>query len=143
MTMESLDDNLLQIYVAKYVDDLTLVESVHKDIAYVETDSGAKPTHTIHPPNTQIALDTIAERAKNKHMQINTSKTQILTISSSNVNCNSYLLDKTSERILSGSELKRFYFHEKPNVQLQIDNLIRKANKRIYLLLNYKKMVCT
>ena len=34
-----------------------------------------------------------------------------------------------------------FYFSSKPNVGLQIEKLIRKANKRSFLLSNYKKNV--
>ena len=78
--------------------------------------------------------------AKEK-MLINTSKTQILTISSSNYDCNSYLLDKSNDRIDSGPELKMmgFYFSEKTTVQVHIEKLIRKASKRIFVLLSFKK----
>ena len=62
--LESLDDNLLRIYTAKYVDDITIVEALDKDIPYDEDSSGNKPRRTVHPTNTQIALDTIATRAK-------------------------------------------------------------------------------
>ena len=74
-------------------------------------------------------------------MLINKSKTQILTISNSSYDCNSYLLDEKSDRIHSGDELKMlgFFFSNKPTVQIQIDKLIRKASKRIFVLLNYKK----
>ena len=73
-------------------------------------------------------------------MQINKNKTQVLTIYSSHTICNSFLLDDDKTKIESGEELKMlgFYFSEKPTVQLQVKRLIQKANKRFFLLLNYK-----
>ena len=68
-------------------------------------------------------------------MQINTNKTQILTIS-----CVSYFTDDAQNRILSENELNMlgFTFATKPSVQAQIDTLIRKASKRKYMLAKYK-----
>ena len=72
--LESLDDELLGIYIAKYVDDITILESVPNDVPVTEDSSGSRPVHSFIPPNSQIALDTIATRAKNKKMQINKKK---------------------------------------------------------------------
>ena len=74
-------------------------------------------------------------------MQINKNKTQILTIYTSHTDCDSYLLDQNGTRIESKTELKMlgFYFSTKPSVQLQIDKLYRKANKRVHLLAKYKQ----
>ena len=69
--LESLDDDLLGIHIAKYVDDITIIEPVSKDIAVKEDLSNSRPLHTFQPPHAQIALDTIATRAKDKKMQIN------------------------------------------------------------------------
>ena len=121
--LESLDDNLLDIYIAKYVDDITLIEAIPK---YVTTDidnQTDKPTHTFLPPKSQYALDTIANNATKKSMVINKKKTQLLTISSSKQHkCTSYLLDDDGNRISDDEEHRMlgFYFSSKPNVNLQI-----------------------
>ena len=74
-------------------------------------------------------------------MQINTNETQILTITSSTVDCESYLSDEKGTMIPADHSLKMlgFNFTRKPMCPKQIEELIRKANKRAYLLLNYKK----
>ena len=74
-------------------------------------------------------------------MVINKQKTQVLSISSSQVDNIAYLTDDNNTRITSETELKMlgFYFSEKPTVHLQVEKLLRRANKRIYLLLTYKK----
>ena len=111
-----------------------------------EDTNGDRIKHTFNPPGSQLALETIVKRATEKSMQINTAKTKILTLSSSAIECQSYLMDTNSERIQQGDELKMlgFYFSDKPVVQLQVDRLVRKANKRAFTLARYKNYgVCT
>ena len=139
--LEDLDEGLDQdIHVAKYVDDITLVEIVPRDINFQLDSTGERPKHTFIPPNTQTAINSIARKASEKHMKLNKDKTQILTISSTHNDCDSYLINDDASRIESSTELKMlgFHFTEKPTVALQIDTLIRKANKRAYLLAKYK-----
>ena len=57
--LESLDDNLLGIYVAKYVDDITMIETIPKDYPYQLTEEEAISKQVIHPEHTQNALDII------------------------------------------------------------------------------------
>ena len=45
--LESLDDDIFNTYIAKYLDDMTLVESVPKDIDVEEDCTGNIPLHTI------------------------------------------------------------------------------------------------
>ena len=51
--LESLDDDLLDIYVAKYIDDITVVEAVPKDIDFTYSDL---EEHIFHPQQSQVAL---------------------------------------------------------------------------------------
>ena len=138
--LESLDDDVLGIYVAKYVDDITIVEAIPRDIAVEEEQGEEKTTYHIHPPQTQIAMDTIASRARHKKMLMNKNKTQILTIHNSNTDYNSFLTDDDQSRINSNNDLRMlgFTFNVRPTVQSQINALVRKANKRSFLLQNYK-----
>ena len=128
--LESLDDEVLNIYIAKYIDDITLVESVPKAIPWV--DDGDH--HLIHPPATQAAFNEIVRRANEKSMKINASKTQVLTISSTSVPARAYL-DTESGIVPPNTSLKMlgFEFDERPTVHKQIDALIKKANKRTSL----------
>ena len=61
--LENLDDNLLHIYTAKYVDDITLVETVSKEIAVDESVRYNSLCYVFNPPYTQIALNTIVQKA--------------------------------------------------------------------------------
>ena len=72
--MESLDDDLNNIHVSKYVDDITLIETIPKHFPYQLTEENSVSKQIIHPENTQTALDSIAHQANMKHMQINTHK---------------------------------------------------------------------
>ena len=106
VVLEDLDDGLLDLYIAKYVDDIALLESVSKETPVEEDLTGSRIKHTIHPPKSQAALETIKNRAEQKSMLINTKKTQILTISSSHNDCDSYLTDQNGDHIPSTEELK-------------------------------------
>ena len=66
-------------------------------------------------------------------------KTQVLTISSAIIDCESFLTTGDTT-ITSNQELKMlgFYFSTKPSIQLQADRLIRKASKHTFLLSKYK-----
>ena len=116
--IESLDDNIQNIHIAKYVDDITMLDVVDKEVAIEEDNTGVCLKHTFNPPNSQLALQTIVTRATEKSMKINTSKTQILTISSSPIECRSYLTNETGDKIMDEEELKMlgFYFSPKPTV---------------------------
>ena len=73
-------------------------------------------------------------------MSINTDKTQVLTISSSPIPARSKLISN-GNTIPPNKTLKMlgFEFHEKPTVHHQIDALVKKANKRLFMLLNFTK----
>ena len=74
-------------------------------------------------------------------MKINDEKTQILSVSSGQYETEANLLSRSGGLISSSSDLKMlgFIFSKSPSVQPQIDHLIRKANKRYFLLLHYKR----
>ena len=74
VVLEDLDDGLLDLYIAKYVDDIALLESVSKETPVEEDLTGSRIKHTIHPPKSQAALETIKNRAEQKSMLINTKR---------------------------------------------------------------------
>ena len=128
--LENLDDDILDVYVAKYIHDITIVEQLPKDIPYIEqTDH-----QLVHPPRTQSAFNTTLARAESKSMKINANKTQILSISSAATPIRSFLTSD-SGTIPPNQSLKMlgFVFDERPAVHKQIESLITKANKRCLL----------
>ena len=64
--LEGLEDNLLQIQVDKYVDDITLIEAIPKNCPVEEDLTSARVRHTFNPLESQIVLKTIATRAESK-----------------------------------------------------------------------------
>ena len=65
----------------------------------------------------------------------------MLTISTSRNTCKSYLHTGNGEDIQSNNNLKMlgFVFEEKPNVNAQIEHLIKKASKRLFILTNNQR----
>ena len=49
VVLNDLDDELLDIYVAKYVDDMTIIETVTSNFPTTIDTSGSRPLHTIRP----------------------------------------------------------------------------------------------
>ena len=56
VVLNNLDDDLLSIYIAKYVDDMTLIDMVDNTVQTVVDTSPVKPLHTIYPEKTQEAF---------------------------------------------------------------------------------------
>ena len=133
--LEDLDDEMLDIYTAKYIDDLTMVETIEKSIPYLlATDDLSNVLHRFVPPQSQAALHEIVRKATVKDLKINDEKTQLLSISCSSHKCLASLKDMNDKTIDSGRQIKMlgFIFDEKPTVHAQLDYIIRKANKRYF-----------
>ena len=75
-------------------------------------------------------------------LKINQKKTQLLAISS-NRNRTKVWLQAGSESIDSADDMKLlgFLFHEKPDVSKQIENLILRATRRMFVLRYYSKFL--
>ena len=140
VVLESLDDDLLGIYIAKYEDDITIVEDILKEYPYQLTEEEAIMKQVMQRQHTQRALDTITKRAEEKHLKINGLKPQILTTYLSYIRLQVILLTKEGHKVHSDWELKMLglYFQERPTVGAQIDNLARKTNERFQLLTKLK-----
>ena len=68
-------------------------------------------------------------------------KTQLLSVSSGNYSTRAVIKDLKNESLESGPSLKMlgYVFSDSPTVQPQLDYLMRKANRRLFLLRNYKR----
>ena len=143
--MNDLDDDIncedSQLYIAKYVDDLTIIDTADMSTPTEVDGSGNRPMHTIYPQDTQKAFDDIRKKTEEKELKINEKKTQILSISSAAYDTTAKIKTNQSEWSESGEELKvlGFVFSNKPTVEKQVEKLIRKANKRYFTLIKYKK----
>ena len=141
VVLNNLDDDLLDTYVAKYVDDLTIIDTVDNMVRTDIDNTSTRQLHTIHPQATQTAFNTISSNANKKGLKINENKTQLLSVSSAFYDTKAVLKDHNNDSIVSGLQLKMlgFIFGNTPSIQPQLDYLIRKASKRYFMLLHYKR----
>ena len=144
VVLNDLDKDLPDsIYLAKYVDDLTLVETVSNTVTTSIDNSGNRQLHSIKPADSQQAFNMIKRRAEAKGLEINSKKTQILSVSSAYYDTKAELStnEAQNEIVSADNELKMlgFIFSKDPTVASQIQNIVRKANKRYFILLKYKK----
>ena len=143
VVLNDLDKDLTDegIYSAKYVDDLTLIEKVDCNVPTVIDSDSNRNLHSFNPELTQEAFDSICENSTAKGLKINESKTQLLSISSAHYDTEARILTESDVEISSTDRLKvlGFVFGPKPSVSYQIENLIRRTNKRFFVLVKYKK----
>ena len=72
--LNNLDDNVLEVYVAKYIDNMTIVDTVGNEVRTEIDSSGNRKLHTIYPPETQQAFTSILNRSADKGLKINDIK---------------------------------------------------------------------
>ena len=134
--MESVDGELVETDVFKYVDDLTLLETIDKEIPSMIDSTNERPTHSFKPPKVQEGFDKLSEMCKSRGLKINEQKTQLLSISSAKFNTSAWITQKNGTPIYSGDKLKLlgFTFSNKPDVHAQVDNLINRAASRAFVV---------
>ena len=133
IVLKNLDDNLLEVYVAKYVDDMTVIDTVGHEVTTDIDASGSRQMHNIHPTKTQEAFSTISTNATKKGLRINYQKTQVLSVSSAYYDTCAIITDNQGNKIKSGNSLKMlgFNFSSSPTIQPQLDYLIQKPTSAI------------
>lgn len=141
VVLNDLDDDVLDSYVAKYVDDMTIIDTVDASVKMDIDTSTNRPLHTIYPEATQNAFTSISNKASAKGFKINEKKTQILSISSAFYDTKACIKDQANNLIETGSNLKMlgFFFSNTPSVNSQLEYLMKKAIKRYFFLLHYKR----
>ena len=142
VVLDDIDDKVNpSIYVAKYVDDLTKIETVESDVTTSINNENSRPLHSFCPMSSTESFESIKTRSKEKGLKINDSKTQVLSVSSAHYDTRAVLKTCTGEILTSGEELKMlgFTFSQEPTICRQLDNPIKKTNKRFFLLLRYKR----
>ena len=126
--------------VKVYVDDLNNIEKVNQYTA-ISTISETKTILLPHARKSQANFERIKSRAEEVGMKVNSSKTQMLCISSNiNYNVTSYIRTG-GEEIRSTEELKilGFWFSNKPNVSLHVQKMAKKFRSRLWSLRHLKQ----
>ena len=84
--------------------------------------AGSRPLHIMRPTSTQNAFSSIKDKAKSKGLHINDSKTQILSVSSTNYDTKVEIRMTDRSIIESIDEIKMlgFKFSSAPVVSAQI-----------------------
>ena len=133
---------------SKYVDDMTPEEKKTSKSTPSVVDYGddlGKARHTFHAKRTQKTLEKLEEQCTIKGLKINEETTQLLSLSAGRVATRSWVKTKNGSTIYSTPTCKilGFQFSNKPNVEAQIQNLIRKANSRTFVLHYYSCLLYT
>ena len=142
VVLNDIDEGISEeCYVAKYIDDLTVIEKVKKEVRTRIDTTANRPLHTIHPEKTQEAFNNLKKNADKKGLKINESKTQLLSVSSAKYDTLAEINTSATSLTTSNNNLKMlgFNFSNKPNVEAQVESLIKKANKRYFVILRHKK----
>ena len=122
-----------EVETQKYVDDMTIIESIPKNADYYMDEAYEKRRYRAE--NTEKAISSLKKTCEEKNLKINASKTQLLAISANKEKTKVWIREG-EEEIVSGKELKLlgFYFSESPDVSRQIKNIIQKAMLRFFVL---------
>ena len=126
--------------VKGYIDDFNVVEKINEkdSISHITT---GKTTKRIHAPASQSTFEEINRTAGDLGLKVNSSKTQILCISSATTTNSKSYINFEGKRIDSGKNLKilGFNFNEYPSVRHHIEIMLNTARLRLWTLRFLKK----
>ena len=125
--------------LAGYIDDVTVIEKVRESDAPTHITRG-KTKKKIHAPESETILGEVGTKADEVGMVINPTKTQMLCISSSGNDANTYIRHG-GEVIRSQEEMKilGFWFDRRPDVSCHVRKMLSKARIRLWSLRELKK----
>ena len=114
----------------KYVDDLTMSESTRPNTSSGKReDEDGSNLNLFHAVELPMNLESLTQTCDRKGLKANERKTQLLAISAE---VGGKLLESKSTMKLLG-----FVFLDYPNVGAQVENMISRANKRVFVLRYY------
>ena len=135
--LESLDDNISNQDIYKYVDDLTLDEAIEKTVpCLIEKDSNGVETHVFKPQKTQENFNKLSNACDDRGLKINDKKTQLISISSGKHKTKAWISLKDGSTMFSNASFKLlgFMFSNTPTVHAQVDHIINRATSRSFVL---------
>ena len=107
VVLNNLDDDLLSVYIAKYVDDMTIIDTVENSVPTVVDDNHSRPIHIIALEKSQNAFRSICKKSSVKGLKINDQKTQLLSVSSAFYKIKKAIIkDSNNNPIESSSSVK-------------------------------------
>ena len=142
--MEVVDDDFLTDS-HKYVDDLTATEVIGREAgSYNQSGAltGERDIEFYHASRSEENIKRISDYCLHHGLKVNEKKTQLLAISSKK-NRVKVWIQAGRENINSTDSLKLlgFVFGEKPDVTLQVENLIARASRRMFVLRYYSRFM--
>ena len=124
---------------------MTLDERTDKSAPAVVNfdDTQGKERYTFRAIKTQRTLQKLDYKCEIKGLRLNEKKTQLLSISAGRAATRLWTTSNDGGTIYSSHDCKilGFIFSNKPNPELQIQNLIRRANARTFVLRYYSKFM--
>ena len=127
----------------KYVDDLTCLETLQRHSPMFESGGpdGTTVKHT-KAVDCETDLKTLGDVCRTRGLKVNESKTQLLAISPPRHEVKTWI-EADGKTIESEETLKLlgFVFSQNPNVDMQIENLVKKSMSRLFVLRYYAKFM--
>ena len=124
----------------KYVDDLTTLEKIPHGAAAIVSeceDSGSRSglLKSFHAEEMEKNIANLQATCERRGLKINGKKTQLLAISTNKIKTEAWI-NVEDEQVTSSASLKLlgFVFGNTPGVSLQVENLVRKAMFKYFIL---------
>ena len=100
VVLNDLDQGLNKdIYIAKYIDDMTMVDTIPLGTPHTVNSEGTKQLVTLYPTRPEKAFNKICKSAEKRGLKINSQKTQLLTVASAKHDTKARIMDKNGEVI--------------------------------------------
>ena len=144
--MEVVDEDFLtESHKYEYVDNLTSIEEIDHNSGHYTIDGSAKGERDIdvyHAEKSEENINRITAYSQNNGLMVNEKKTQLLAVSS-NKNRTKVWIQAGKTQIDSADQMKLlgFVYGERPDVSCQIDNLITRATKGMFVLRYYSRFM--
>ena len=130
------------VKVFKYVDDNISVDKVNFGPVAITTVAGEKLKVKL-AANLQNGFRSISRKAEELGMVINTSKTQLLTVSDAlNYRPLAYITDSDNNKIESIKQMNvlGFQLSDRPNVDAHVDYVVKRMRRRYWTLFHLRKL---
>jgi hypothetical protein len=123
----------------KYIDDFNVIE-VTDSGAIVLKYSQNQPIRRYQATICEKLLRGVKEKSAELGMKVNSSKTQLLSISTAGTN-SAYIRPDGNEKIESSNTLKilGFNFSDKPTLDCHVNATVKKFNKNVWTLIHLRR----
>ena len=96
MVLNDLDQGInKEIYIAKYIDDMTMVDAIPLGTPHTINSDRTKQLVTLYPTRSENAFNKICTSSEKRGLKINSQKTQLLTVASAKHDTKARIMDKS------------------------------------------------